>query len=568
MTQLRLRAVLYTSDTRMRFKIPTPWIIAGVFLVASMLILALATTTELANPADTTPPPDLSVAGHGRGGSEIDQVFNAPTLYSVVFHESGLLTGTSWNITINGIYRQSSTSNIVFLLANGTYFYFVGFPSNYSGSHSGQVTVSGMSLQVNLTMSYLSNLRFVEVGLPQGMIWWVNITNISKAFRIVGSTSDLINLTLPVGSYAYNIGAGAQNYTANDSSGVLILGTRTLTVDISFSIAMSMITVVEAGLPQGTLWEANFTLPNGTHATRTSSTSSLNFSGPIGQYGVSAYAQGYTTSESVYTVTLTERNYTLAVNFVVGAHEVTFTESGLPRGTLWWVNLTSQGGSSQEWYSRSSAISLNLTYGFYSFVTASYEFSAMPSQGSFALSSADLHIFVTFIATGPGTINLTVSPTSPSPTLWIDGKGYELSSQGRYVANLSAGIHTIALVLSGYQPFYSNVSIISSRTTWLNVSLHPTSTSIASNFWSIGVLPLAIMGALAIATATLAGAYLSSRRYSHRGGFESTSMHSEDQGPVSDQGPGGSPSEESGSEEKEERWPEADHEAGDRDSMG
>ena len=64
--------------------------------------------------------------------------------YAVTFTESGLPSGTSWSVTLSASTQSSTTTEMTFLEANGTYSYTVRVPTRYSASPaSGTVTVNG-----------------------------------------------------------------------------------------------------------------------------------------------------------------------------------------------------------------------------------------------------------------------------------------------------------------------------------------------------------------------------------------------------------------------------------------
>ncbi|HEV2166698.1 MAG TPA: right-handed parallel beta-helix repeat-containing protein [Thermoplasmata archaeon] len=65
-------------------------------------------------------------------------------LYNLTFTESGLSSGTSWSVTVNGVTKSSTGSTIIFQEPNGTYAYTVGSVGGYSVTPSkGTASVSG-----------------------------------------------------------------------------------------------------------------------------------------------------------------------------------------------------------------------------------------------------------------------------------------------------------------------------------------------------------------------------------------------------------------------------------------
>ena len=83
----------------------------------------------------------------------------SPTYYSVNFTEVGLPPGTTWNVTLNGVTKASSSSSIIFTVPNGEYNYSVASPILVNGVEyvatepSGTVTVNNNN--VTVTVQYV-----------------------------------------------------------------------------------------------------------------------------------------------------------------------------------------------------------------------------------------------------------------------------------------------------------------------------------------------------------------------------------------------------------------------------
>lgn len=74
--------------------------------------------------------------------------------YSVVFTESGLSSGTSWTVALNGTSESSISSSITFSEHMGTYTYQIGSVSGYEVSpKSGTVTVNFNSVPEGITFT-------------------------------------------------------------------------------------------------------------------------------------------------------------------------------------------------------------------------------------------------------------------------------------------------------------------------------------------------------------------------------------------------------------------------------
>ncbi|MHB8361116.1 MAG: ice-binding family protein [Thermoplasmataceae archaeon] len=75
--------------------------------------------------------------------------------YTITFSESGLTSGTSWSVSINGVAATPyTTSTISFVEINGTYTYTVNNVTGYSVSPaSGTITVNGNSVTKNIVFT-------------------------------------------------------------------------------------------------------------------------------------------------------------------------------------------------------------------------------------------------------------------------------------------------------------------------------------------------------------------------------------------------------------------------------
>jgi photosystem II stability/assembly factor-like uncharacterized protein len=76
------------------------------------------------------------------------------TEYTVTFTESGLPSGTSWSVTLNGTMESSTTNTITFTEPYGTYSFSVTLPSGYKTiSSSGEITTTQSSTNVPISVT-------------------------------------------------------------------------------------------------------------------------------------------------------------------------------------------------------------------------------------------------------------------------------------------------------------------------------------------------------------------------------------------------------------------------------
>jgi len=74
--------------------------------------------------------------------------------YSVSFTQSGLPSGTSWNVTFNAETKSSTSDSIVFNVANGVYAFSITPPTGYEASpSSGSITVNFADVNQQVTFT-------------------------------------------------------------------------------------------------------------------------------------------------------------------------------------------------------------------------------------------------------------------------------------------------------------------------------------------------------------------------------------------------------------------------------
>ncbi len=80
-----------------------------------------------------------------------------PTTYDVTIEESGLPSGTTWSVTLDGTSKSSSGSTITFQEQPGTYTYSITSPSGYTpSSGSGFITVTDAPITQAITFSIVT----------------------------------------------------------------------------------------------------------------------------------------------------------------------------------------------------------------------------------------------------------------------------------------------------------------------------------------------------------------------------------------------------------------------------
>jgi hypothetical protein len=224
----------------------------------------------------------MSIIGGGGGGS---------TGAQVTFSESGLPTGTSWSVTLNGHSITSTSSDIYFEEVTGeSYPYTIGTIAGYTSSPtSGTVSVGngGAIVDVKFTPNAKTyyNVNFDETGIPSGVGWCVDLNG-----QVKSSNSSSISFSELSGTYSYTIpkATGIQGqYSPSLSSGTVNVAGNTVINTVFTQInQVYSVTFKESGLPSNTYWSVLF---NNSAANSTLSGKSMNFSAYDGTYSYTTY---------------------------------------------------------------------------------------------------------------------------------------------------------------------------------------------------------------------------------------------------------------------------------------
>ncbi len=154
-------------------------------------------------------PSNFSVNVQGHNVSLV--VVWVPILYPVTFVETGLPAGTFWNVSLGNETNISSNSTIVFKVTNGTYNYNIPNINDIASSPSnGSILINGEQAKIFVTFTAAISFTFFEKGLPAGAKWSVYINGIYH-----NSTSSLISVTLPNGTYSYAVSLPSGYYASS-----------------------------------------------------------------------------------------------------------------------------------------------------------------------------------------------------------------------------------------------------------------------------------------------------------------------------------------------------------------
>ncbi len=326
-------------------------------------------------PGFTVSPASGTVSVNG-SGSTVPILFvpivPPPPTFPVVFTEVGLVTGTSWSVTLNGTELASTNGSIEFQETNGTYPFLVGAVAGYSAAPgAGSVGVAGAgSAQAIVFTPVVTTypVVFVASGIPTGTPWSVVLNGTNRS-----STTGSIEFNETNGTYAFLVNAVPvlPGYSPSPSSGSITVSGAGPSTSIAFT-AYSTLKFRETGLPNGLAWSVlvgSSTLTNTTFHHR----GWVAFQRPLGTYGFSvASPPGYGVARVTgpHTPTYTSVNVTGRATIVLHFGRIEpllFNETGLPSGSLWAVSVRSAlahgGPPGQNNTSTSSSLSFLLPQG-------------------------------------------------------------------------------------------------------------------------------------------------------------------------------------------------------------
>ena len=388
--------------------------------------------------------------------------------YVVSYTETGLPTGTSWYVNITGEPSSGPISGNTFSLSlpNGTYYYLIASANNdYSpNSHSGTFTVSGSSVSVPLITFSLEmySLTFTESGLPSGK-WFVNLSN---GYKGTANANSSITFTLPNASYSYNISTSNKMYHPLSNSGIVDMkgNTHVLIVFVQTTYSVKF---TESGLPYGSTWYVNLT--NGTGSGPiTGSTYSFYLINGSYSYNVVTSNKAYSPEPSSGSFIVNGTSQSNFITFLPVNYTVTFTETGLPSGLIWYVNGSGLSGHD----SSQSVITFNLTNGTYSFVVTNLtRYYTTTMHFSVVVNGKNISYVVNYYHWAYFTG--TISPTNAN--LIINGKSFSLASSGSFNISVPNGTYHVVISSPGYITYYSNFSLNPGNTQNLIINLQKAS---------------------------------------------------------------------------------------------
>ncbi len=330
--------------------------------------------------------------------------------YGVEFSESGLPSGASWSVTLNGTVNASATPTIDFAnQTNGSYPFTVGpFPGYVANPESADVAVHGAAINEMIAFYPIPPssypVTFNETGLSSGTVWSATLNG-----TVQSSSGSTVVFYEQNGSYSFNVTA-VSGYVENPGAGTIVVIGASVDVPVAFAL-LYPVTIAESGLPIGTNWSATLGA-----ISDNSTTPWISFPATNGTYGFTiAAVPGYAANRTSGSVTVSGAPVNVSIGFTITTartYPVNFTESGLPSGTTW--SLLFRGNSvtsdSRAWIEVSEP---NDTYAFS--IPSLANWTGEPSRGNVTVAGVPVAEGIAFEFTYQLTFSVPNGTSADTP---------------------------------------------------------------------------------------------------------------------------------------------------------
>ena len=286
----------------------------------------------------------------------------------------------------------------------------------------------------------------------------MNITESNGTTYLSGPISgSSYSFSLTNGSYTYKIATSNKIYAPNLTAGSFTVNGSTLSESITFSEVLYSVQFTESGLPSGVSWYVNITESNGTKYL----SGAISGSSYILSLTNGSYTYTIASANKIYAPNLTAGSFTVngstlseSITFSEVLYSVQFTESGLPSGVSWYVNISGMASSGPI---TTSTYSIKLTNGTYIFaISTSNKIYAPYYADTFTVNGGTQEISIVF---KPVVYDITFNSVNlPSGYIWYVNLSNGLSSGpisgSSYSFSLTNGTYTYIIASSNkiYKP--------------------------------------------------------------------------------------------------------------------
>ncbi|MFY9717715.1 MAG: thermopsin family protease [Thermoplasmata archaeon] len=384
-----------------------------------------------------------------------------PVTYTISFSESGLPSGETFQVMLNGVPESTltdgGTDTLAFTDANGTYSYTIASISGWTQAtlpFSGMLTVDGTAV-TEPTLAYTQvtySVTFSESGLPATTPWSITLNGNPES-----SMESSILFSEPNGTFGYTVG-GVAGFAPAVPSGSLTVNGADVSVSVVFTQVTYSVVFSESGVPSGETFSVTL---NGTTQSLTTdgATDSLSFVVPNGSYAYSiAEIAGYTQSTLPSSGSVTVSGATVIEPTLVYSqvsYAVTFSESGLALGTMWSVTLNGNTISTEGTF-----IEFTEPNGTFSYTIGDVAgYSAIPNSGSLTVNGGSTSVAIDF-ATVTYIVTFSESGLASGETfqVTVNGDTEQLTTNGgtdSLAFTLANG--TYSYTITGVTGYYQSI---------------------------------------------------------------------------------------------------------------
>lgn len=404
-----------------------------------------------------SPSPSTGSFSVDGGPVVINITFVHPPLYNLTLQESGLPVGTFWyayvyTVSWGSFYQSTISSSLVYAIPNGTGTVDAYGPSGYS-QPAATFSIDGSSVTVWVNFSVLYSVVFQPIGVNYANFYEVDITPVGGLTSTIygygyddPATTHLLN-----GTYNFVVTA-YYGFYVSPLNGSFTVDGAPLQVSLTFAeIGEYSVTFTESGLAPGSYWGVYFNAGFDQGFAGAAVASAAN-----GTYTWQASAPyGYTASPSGGNITVAGANVVVGIVFTAaGVYAVTFTETGLPAGSTWWVTL-----DGNELSSSTSTITFMEANGSYDFsVSVSSGYTPNPSSGTVNVEGSAVSVSVVYSPAASYWVTFIESGL-PANSLWYvwlnDEAGYSNTSSISFLEPNGSYFYSVGSV-GGYTPYPGN----------------------------------------------------------------------------------------------------------------
>lgn len=315
-------------------------------------------------------------------------------------------TGQLMNFEVNSHVLQIPVPGAAYIIGSLNYNYYYNGTHILNGPFPSSPATGGLSPQFGFVGGPTANVAHFENPTsatlnsyvePMGSTSFIPASSRAFGLNTTQTGEDALNQNwIQTGNNAWTM--GIQN--GSHEQGILSY------------VAGTNVTFEEQGLPAGTAWYVN--LSNGESLRSNSTSVTVQLLQGTYSYTVSTADRSYRNTTGSGQFTVGASNLSILINFTSVKFNAGFTESGLPSGSLWYLNITGM----QSMHTTNTSMYTQLVNGTYSYSVSTTDkvYRANVSAGTFTVSGSAFSLLIGF---GEVTFKVQFSETGlPSRTTW------------------------------------------------------------------------------------------------------------------------------------------------------